>query len=141
MGCHFTRSLMQIRIDTCECHLCNRPHLPFQVCTSTRSGEETAESFRHHEITERGSSETNGRYFWTKPIFSRPTHNCPFLGGKCMRRDPARPPSLRTRPATLPIDKVARFCQKRRYGEEGGALRPPPFFNQLIYGVSDDDRD
>ena len=94
-------------------------------------------SFRHHEIATAGETRQTD-------VILDPTHifhgrrTIVLFGGEnaCDATQPDRQAC-----ATLPIDKVARFCQKRLYGEEGGALQPPPFFNQLIYGVSDDDGD
>ena len=94
-------------------------------------------SFRHHEIATAGETRQTDVILDPTHIFHGRRTIVPFWGGNaCDATQPDRQAC-----ATLPIDKVARFCQKRLYGEEGGALRPPPFFNQLIYGVSDDDGD
>ena len=144
MDCHFTRCLMQIRSDTCECHLNNsRPFTisgMYAVCDPTTSRpEEKSPTSQVPTALSPGAGEPRQMdvIFGANPYFSRPTHNCPFFRGKCMRRSQTSPPAhQRPSPLIKSPDSVKKDCMGRK-----GALRRPPLFNQLIYGVSDDDRD
>ena len=112
---------MQIRFDTCECHPCNRPPFTIPGMYETRRGDGHVVSPSRDRY--RGRNETNGRYSGPNPYFSRPTHNCPFLGGKmhATRRSqtakPARPSPLIKSPDSVKKDcmarKGARFGRRR----------------------------
>ena len=135
LHCHFTRCLMQIRSDTCECHLYNgRPFtISFQVCTySCDPTTRRTGCFTTARTPDAGEPRQMDVIFWPRPIFFTANAQLSLFSGKCMRPDAARPPPARVcAPTTLPIDKVARFCQKKtvwggrgRFGaSEGGCRR------------------
>ena len=96
-------------------------HLPFQVCEPTPRRVASPRD----RWTRR--AETNGRYSLApapaQPLFFTANAQLSLFSGKCMRRSQtARRACTPTRATTLPIDKVARFCQKKTVwgGKEGG---------------------
>ena len=134
MDRHFTRCLMQIRSDTCECHLYNgRPFtISFQVCTHvTRRRDGRVVSPPRERRTDAGEPKKMDVIFGPDPYFSRPTRNCPFLVENACDADAdaVRPPPAPAHPRgprPSPLIKSPDSVKKILYGErrrEGGRGR------------------